>query len=306
MIELSRNYEKIYNNIIDITGAYIQKHKLNSLVVGLSGGIDSTLTASLAHQIKSTLDVPFFRVIGVSIPSKSNYQIEIDRARMAGEAFCDDFREIGKRGVFIKPYILDSILRAYTWRLKPYNKIFSTQGRSILKSRACKVGRGNLKARIRMAILYDIAHHNNGMVLSTDNYTEYMLGFWTLHGDVGDFGMLQNLFKTEVYGLARYVSTLLVKGEWKSWKLPAQIEALRESAAAVSTDGNGLGTDMDQLGASNYYQIDQILLKHLNEISEDSSHIIDRVVNHHIIERHKNTGFKRDNPYNIPRESLLK
>jgi len=62
-----------------------------------------------------------------------------------------------------------------------------------------------MKARIRMILLYDLAGGNDGMVLSTDNYTEYLLGFWTLHGDVGDFGMIQSLWKTEVYDMVEWI-----------------------------------------------------------------------------------------------------
>lgn len=305
MIELSKDYERIYDNIIDHTGRYIQKHKLQSVVIGLSGGIDSTLTAALADAIAWDIDV-HLRIIGVSIPSMTNHQAEIERARKTGEAFCDELHVMGK-GFGTKRYTLDSILKAFTSRLKPYNKIFpipiAIRNRS---SRMQKVGRGNLKARIRMAILYDIAHHRSGMVLSTDNYTEYLLGFWTLHGDVGDFGMFQNLFKTEVYGLAKYVSTRLVKKGWKNKKLPLQIEALREAASAIPTDGLGLGSDMDQIGASNYYQVDKVLLKHLNDVPIVSPYIAERMTADRIIKRHKSTNYKRHNPYNIPREGLLK
>lgn len=46
---------------------------------------------------------------------------------------------------------------------------------------------------------------HKGLVMSTDNQTEYQLGFWTIHGDVGDFDPIQDLWKTEVYGLANYL-----------------------------------------------------------------------------------------------------
>lgn len=57
------------------------------------------------------------------------------------------------------------------------------------------------QARCRMMYLYDIASRHKGLVMSTDNQTEYQLGFWTIHGDVGDFDPIQDLWKTEVYEL---------------------------------------------------------------------------------------------------------
>jgi len=307
MIKLNHDYEKIYTNIIEHIVQYIREHKIRSLVVGLSGGIDSTLTAALAKQVKESfikfgsLNRP--RIIGISIPSMSNHQSEIDRAKRAGEAFCDDFRELGKNGLFLMDYILGT----FTSNLKPYNillplkEFFKNR-----KSRKHRIGRANFKARIRMAILYDVAHHNNGMVLSTDNYTEYLLGFWALHGDVGDFGMIQNLFKTEVYGLAKYVSTRLIKSGWRWWILPHQIESLRECSMAVPTAGLGLGTDMSELGAENYSEVDNILLGHINDTLEKPANMLEGAIRHRIIERHKKSEYKRHNPYNIPREDLLK
>lgn len=61
------------------------------------------------------------------------------------------------------------------------------------------IANGNLQARCRMIHLYDLAGIHGGLVMSTDNQTEYQLGFWTIHGDVGDFDPIQDLWKTEVY-----------------------------------------------------------------------------------------------------------
>ena len=75
-----------------------------------------------------------------------------------------------------------------------------------LNSIPFKIRMGNIKARLRMIYLYNLASKSNGLVLSTDNFTEYMLGFWTLHGDVGDFGIIQKVLKgLELYDIARYL-----------------------------------------------------------------------------------------------------
>ena len=148
---------------------------------------------------------------------------------------------------------------------------------------------GNMKARIRMMVLYHIAHLHDGIVLSTDNYTEYLLGFWTLHGDVGDFGMIQSLFKTEVYELSAYLANNLTKEE---------SDVLNECINAVPTDGLGItDSDLDQLGAKSYFEIDNLLILWLNGNTE--------LKDNTVIKRMLNTRFKRENPYNICRDEIV-
>ena len=102
-----------------------------------------------------------------------------------------------------------------------------------------------------MIYLYDIAQEHNGLVLSTDNWTELMLGFWTLHGDCGDYGMIQNLWKTEVYEMA---STFVENLEEK------RSRALLDCIEAIPTDGLGISaSDLDQIGAESYKEVDEIL-----------------------------------------------
>jgi NH3-dependent NAD+ synthetase len=91
--------------------------------------------------------------------------------------------------------------------------------------------------------------------MSTDNQSEYQLGFWTLHGDVGDYDPLQALWKTEVYQVAEYLKELYEK----SGNIKAA-EAIADSIALTPTDGLGIsGSDLDQIGASSYAEVDDIL-----------------------------------------------
>ncbi|NQT49746.1 NAD(+) synthase [Candidatus Kuenenbacteria bacterium] len=70
-----------------------------------------------------------------------------------------------------------------------------------------RVTQGNIKARFRMALgVYHIARRVKGIVSSTDNQSEYWMGFWTIHGDVGDFGVIQHVLKgLELYDLCCFV-----------------------------------------------------------------------------------------------------
>jgi NAD+ synthetase len=156
-----------------------------------------------------------------------------------------------------------------------------------------------------MICLYDLAHQHDGIVLSTDNLTELLLGFWTLHGDVGDLGMIQSLFKTEVYGLASY----LARKFEVDYMDAGAAKVIRRCIAAVPTDGLGVtNSDLDQLlpgwykkdadSIVGYRKIDKALMDYLNEGIGDTSDPV--------IERHLKSEFKRNNPLNIPRTDLLK
>jgi NAD+ synthase len=269
------------SNIQNELETYIQRVNLKSLVLGISGGIDSALCAAIARPVCDKLGIP---LIGRSIPITTNTSDERDRAELVGKAFCTDFEESYQiEGAF--GAIWDAIKQEGWDAEDPYEKIRM----------------GNVKARIRMIALYDLARLHNGMVLSTDNYTELLLGFWTLHGDVGDYGMLQNLWKTEVYEIAEYLVRIL--GEDQS-------KALRSCIVCQATDGLGISkTDLDQIlpgwkGSSRdgYAEVDKILFSYLVGVKEIDEKPIEE---HPVVERHLKTEFKRDNPYNIPREKIL-
>jgi len=263
------NYKMVYKNITEELFRYIKNHNLKCAVVGMSGGIDSTLTAALAYKAG-------INVIGRSITIDSNKEPEILRGNMAGEMFCNtEFISVN----FTKQYEdLKSIM------IDNETNLDGTQ------SEKYKIRCGNIKARLRMMYLYDIAQRYGGCVLSTDNFTELMLGFWTLHGDVGDLGMIQKLTKTEVYGLAKWMVENVLEG--------GEIQAMQLAIDAIPTDGLGVtNSDLDQLEADSYEQVDEILVANwINGEYED----------HPVIQRQKRTVYKRNNPYNFERKLLTK
>jgi len=114
------------------------------------------------------------------------------------------------------------------------------------------VSQGNIKARLRMITLYDIASKVGGIVMDTDNLTEHFLGFWTIHGDDGDFNPIGGLWKHEVYGLAKWMKENVYKDS----------KALEASIALMPTDGNGVkeGGDLAQIAPGKTYDdVDEIL-----------------------------------------------
>ena len=103
-----------------------------------------------------------------------------------------------------------------------------------------------------MITLYDIASRTRGLVVDTDNLTEHFLGFWTIHGDDGDFDPIGGLWKHEVYGLAKWIKENVYKDS----------KALEASIALIPTDGNGVkaGGDLAQIAPGKTYDdVDEIL-----------------------------------------------
>jgi len=264
--------KRVIKNIREELKNYLSKYNIKSLIIGESGGIDSALCTVLAAPVCKENNV---QLIGRSITIETNTDGEINRGRLIGEAFCSSFKDV-------------NLTELYLTTLKTIE-----EGEVDLSTRENKIRYGNIKARIRMIYLYNLAQQHKGLVLSTDNYTELLEGYWTLHGDVGDYGMIQSLWKTEVYELAKY----LVEHELKSDK---EKEALQVCIDAVPTDGLGItSSDLEQLDAKNYNEVDFILKDYIENGNK-------KWENHPVIQRHIRSAYKRNNPYNLSRELLFK
>lgn len=235
------NYEHVFNVLVDKTAEYVTSNNLKAMVLGISGGIDSTVVAAICHEVSKNTGIP---LIGRSLPIK-NKSDEFDVSKLVGEAFSSNFKIINL-SLTTKSLVVE------------------------LKAEECAeltpIAEGNIQARLRMMYLYNLASIHKGLVMSTDNQTEYQLGFWTIHGDVGDFDPIQDLWKTEVYGLANW----LLKFHYPEVYFDSPVEeihkvtdmmgALRESIALTPTDGLGISnSDLDQIGAKDYATVDDIL-----------------------------------------------
>ncbi len=296
------NYEKVTINIRQELKKYILDNNIRALIIGVSGGIDSALCCALAKPVCDDLQIP---LIGQSLPIETNKSSEIIRAHKIGECFCHRFATVDLSTEYQLLYNKNSSMVQDV-----YKNLQS------LPEHTRNVICGNRKARMRMMKLYEIASINSGMVLSTDNYTEYMLGFSTIMGDWGDYGMIQYLWKTEVYELSQFL--------WEN-DLPNNEKAqnaLQECIDAVPTDGLGISnSDLDQLGAPNYEEVDRILKTWLT----NSENYYDEILfleeklyfneekfmgwradftNHPVIVRHNRSHFKRNWPITISREAL--
>ena len=248
------NYKHVFNVLVDKTAEYVTENNLKAMVLGISGGIDSTVVAAICHEVSKKTGIP---LIGRSLPIK-NKSDEFNVSKLVGQAFCNEFATIYIKGVYeeLLKFITATEIDAPAIRIVP--NLVQTP-----------IANGNIQARLRMIYLYNLASIHKGLVMSTDNQTEYQLGFWTIHGDVGDFDPIQDLWKTEVYGLANYLqdhykskALEALRNDYKETcdNYKAMSCAIYNSCKLVPTDGLGISnSDLDQIGAKDYATVDDIL-----------------------------------------------
>ena len=239
------DYNVVYKNLVNGIKEYVKKNNIKILVLGISGGIDSTVCAALCRRVVDTYDGEL-ALIGVSMPCTTNKEDETSSARLAGKKFCNYFREFNLQDTF---------------------KCVESFCEKASGNASTLVSQGNIKARLRMITLYDIASKLGGIVVDTDNLTEHFLGFWTLHGDDGDFNPIGCLWKHEVYGLAKWMKENVYKDS----------KALEAAIAIIPTDGNGVkaGGDLAQIAPGKTYDdVDEILHAWVGLDSRIKSHVL--------------------------------
>lgn len=173
--------EQIGNRIVEDLVTYRKAHKIGTAVLGMSGGLDSALTAALCKKAG-------WNVLGLTLPIHQD-PIETERGVEA----------IGALGLSHNHIDLT----------QAYDAMLGLMGDDELMdgdSYSIKIRKGNIRARLRMITLYNFASKNKGLVLSTDNFSERVQSFFSLNGDVGDLSPIQSLTKSwEVPMLAKMV-----------------------------------------------------------------------------------------------------
>lgn len=179
IVPLLEATEEIYRALTLGLGDYCRKNGFDRVVVAISGGIDSAMTAAIAADALGPESV-----WGVAMPSRFSSQHSIDDA----EALA---RNLGIRFDLIP---IDGI---YTAQLEALSEIFEGTDFGVAEE--------NLQARARGAIVMAISNKHGPMVLATGNKSEMAAGYATLYGDmVGGYSVLKDVFKTVVWELARW------------------------------------------------------------------------------------------------------
>ena len=226
------DYDSFITNVVGGLSEYLTNNGLKTMVLGVSGGIDSTVTAAICNLVTKATNIP---LIGLSLPCSSNKEDEISSALLTCKEFLNEYKEVNLQEAFS---YMEGVLEV-TSGLKSTN-----------------ISQGNVKARLRMMALYDLASKRNGIVIGTSNLSEWFTGFWTLHGDVGDINPIGELWKTQVYELAKHLKSNVFKDS----------KALELAMNILPTDGNGTSnTDMEQIMPNHtYMDIDRILKAWVN------------------------------------------
>ncbi len=244
--------------------AYAKKYNIHTAVLGMSGGVDSALTAALFRRAG-------WRVVGVTMPIHQNPD-ETNRGVEACKA-------LGIQHIHVD---LTSQYEELLARVRVYD--------SKIDAAENAIRRGNLRVRSRMLTVYNIASMERGLVASTDNFSELAAGFWTLHGDVGDVAPIQSLLKSwevpklaEIYGVPE--STVFAKptdglGISDGDEAQFGFSYLEFDIVLMKLCQN---PHMDRAEMLDYLEVPTADLEKVNRI-------LDRI---------KGSTFKRSNPYNL-------
>lgn len=246
-----RNCEKVFDQMVEKTYNYLKQNKLETMVLGISGGIDSTVVAFVCAEIAARYNDA--KYLFFSLPSSTNQSEEKRIAELIINTLeCNNYDN----------YDI-SIENSFNTIIKDIDNS------DIIDN----IALGNIKARLRMMILYHYAYKFRGVVMDTDNLTEHYTGFFTIHGDVGDLSpMGGSLWKTDVYEIANWLleqcsnddfNLSLLMGASKE-ELKTYVDILKSSINIAPTDGNCGGTDMDQIAPGyTYNKVDAVLKKYI-------------------------------------------
>lgn len=218
-------HENIYAALVTGIREYVNKHNFPHVYIGLSGGIDSALTLTLAVDALGPE-----KVKPILLPSR----FTAERSNQDSYALCKNLN-VQSQTISIEP-----AFSAYLQTLQP-----------LPNENLNDLTKQNLQSRCRGTILMALANQTDGMVLSTGNRSELAVGYCTLYGDmIGGFNALKDVPKTLVYELANYRNKT-------QWVIPQSIIERAPSAELAPNQ-----KDEDTLPP--YPILDKILYAYLN------------------------------------------
>jgi NAD+ synthase (glutamine-hydrolysing) len=225
-VEKTPEIEQIWNALVLGLRDYIKKNGFKSVVLGLSGGIDSAVCAALAVDALSATNV-----FGIGMPSK-----------YSSEHSLTDARQLAKNtGLNYKEESIEKVVETMMAQL-PLDGLAAE----------------NLQARVRALILMGISNQNGHLVLTTGNKTELAVGYSTIYGDsVGGFAPIKDVEKTLVWELARYRNQLAVSLR--------QTPPIPESSITKPPSAELRPGQLDQDSLPDYEVLDRLLELHIEQ-----------------------------------------
>ena len=162
---------------------YVSKNKFTKVLIGISGGIDSALTAAICVDALGAQNVT-----GVAMPSKYNSKDSLD----------DAIKLSTNLGIKLKTIEIEKIVDNFRETLK-----------NSLNEELGQITDENIQSRVRGNILMGLSNQTGAMVVSTGNKSEMAVGYSTLYGDLaGGFALIKDLYKSKVYELSNYRNSI--------------------------------------------------------------------------------------------------
>ena len=224
--------EAIYRALVLGVKDYTRKNGFSKVVVGISGGIDSALTALIARDALGASNV-----VGVMMPSPYTSSVSTQ-----------DSKALAKNlGIELMNLSITALFKGYLRELRP-----------VFKGCAVDATEENLQARIRGTLLMALSNKFGYLVLTTGNKSEMSVGYATLYGDMaGGFAVIKDIPKMRVYQLTRWRSDNH-SGDFDPLSIPERIQSRAPSAELKAEQ-----TDQDSLPP--YFQLDAILQAYVEE-----------------------------------------
>ena len=219
--------EEAWNALVLGTRDYVRKCSFEKAVIGLSGGIDSSLTAAIAVEALGSKNVS-----GILLPSPHS-----------SEGSIKDAQELARRlHIDTQTIPIGSLMEGYDAALT-----------EVFRGREPDTTEENIQARIRGNLLMAFSNKFGAMLLTTGNKSELAVGYCTLYGDMsGGLAVIADVPKTLVYKIARWVNH--IRGDW----IPKSV--LQKPPSAELKPGQ-----VDQDSLPPYEELDEILRLHLEE-----------------------------------------
>jgi NAD+ synthase len=232
VIPVGEQLGDVYSALVIGLRDYVAKNKFPGIVLGLSGGVDSALTAAVAVDA-----IGRDKVVGVRLPSAFTGDVSMEEAQKVAD----------RLGMRLLTVPIGSIADRSEATLAP-----------VFEGRPRDVAEENLQARIRGLLLMALSNKFGWLLLTTGNKSEMSVGYATLYGDMcGGFSVLKDIYKTDVYRLSRWRNAQRPGTAVRALGPDGEVIPERTLTRAPTAELRPNQTDQDSLPP--YDQLDAIL-----------------------------------------------